>query len=153
MVRRATSFSASQSDSASRAAATVFHPGCGKKMASTTPASRTELMPEKIHFARGEGGMKRDSSSRSPAMVSTRKPSQAGFAEEMPAVATVAAPSGRQAAPAARQALCSCGWRRQICNEAARRTNPPSARMQAPALTGAPRIQARPAAPEASGAA
>ncbi len=74
--------------------------------------------------------MKRESSRRSPAIVSTRKPSHAGVADETSPAATAAAPTGRHEAPSARQALCSSGWRRQMTIEpngpvlAAKRTGP-----------------------------
>ena len=78
------------------------------------------MIPAKTLRASGEGGRKRDSSRRSPAMVRIRNAIHSGATAGMANPASHnALPAAQLAAPSASVRVCSARWRRYTCSDPA----------------------------------
>ncbi len=128
-VRRAMSCFSSHAASANSPAANSGAPH--GRLAPSMPAKITARTSANARRANGEGGRKRDSSRRSPAIVRIRKPShQATTSCTAAPAAHSPTPIGQHAAPTARVKVNSAVCRRKTSSEAASSTMPPPRKNQ-----------------------
>jgi hypothetical protein len=115
--------------------------------------SSSATIPAKILLASAEGGRKRDSSRRSPAMVRTRNAIHSGATAEITNPAShKALPVAQLAAPSASVRVCSARWRRYTRSDPATITRLPAHSSAGPACVPRPASSASPPMPANSGA-